>query len=123
MKQYIDKDAAVAEIERRIKVLNEKLIKHPISSPTLEKLIEENKKVLSLLDTLEVKEVDNIWHSIDDIPDYNLNGISDFIVDSCYGHIYGEAHSYTPQQWSAHLGFVENREFKWAYEKDLINFE
>ena len=45
MKQYIDKDVLVAEIERRIKVLNEKLI-------------EENKKVLSLLDTLEVKEVD-----------------------------------------------------------------
>ena len=58
MKQYIDKDALVAEIERRIKVLNEKLIKHPISSPTLEKLIEENKKVLSLIDTLDVKEVD-----------------------------------------------------------------
>ena len=55
MIQYIDKSALVAEIERRIKNLNEKLIKHPISSPTLEKLIEENKKVLSLLDTLEVK--------------------------------------------------------------------
>ena len=58
MKQYIDKDVLVAEIERRIKVLNEKLIKHPISSPTLEKLIEENKKVLSIIDTLDVKEVD-----------------------------------------------------------------
>jgi len=58
MEQYIPKSALVAEIEKRIKTLNEKLIKHPISSPTLEKLIEENKKVLSFLDTLEVKEVD-----------------------------------------------------------------
>ena len=55
--KLIDKSAVVAEIGRRIKVLNEKLIKHPISSPTLEKLIEENKKILSFLDTLEVKEV------------------------------------------------------------------
>jgi len=58
MAQYIDKAKVVAEIERRIKTLNERLIKRPISSPTLEKLIEENKKVLFFLNTLEVKEVD-----------------------------------------------------------------
>jgi hypothetical protein len=58
MKHLIDKDDIVTEIERRIKTLNERLIKRPISSPTLEKLIEENKKVLFFLDTLEVKKVD-----------------------------------------------------------------
>jgi len=58
MKHLVDKDDIVAEIERRIKTLNERLIKRPISSPTLEKLIEENKKVLFFLNTLEVKEVD-----------------------------------------------------------------
>ena len=58
MKQYIKKSALVAEVEKRIKTLNEILIKRPISSPTLEKLIEENKKVLSFIDTLEVKEVE-----------------------------------------------------------------
>ena len=56
--KLIDKSAVVAEIEKRIKTLNKKLIKHPISSPTLEKLIEENKKVLSFLDTLEVHDVE-----------------------------------------------------------------
>ena len=58
MKQYINKAAVVAEIEKRIKALNEILSRRPISWPTLEKLIEENKKVLSFLNTLEAKEVD-----------------------------------------------------------------
>lgn len=58
MTQYISKSEVKAEIERRIKTLDEILSRRPISWPTLEKLIEENKKVLSFLDTLEVKEVD-----------------------------------------------------------------
>ena len=63
------------------------------------------------------------WNSENVVPKYNLNGISDFIISSCYGHIEGEAHTYTPEQWSAHLGFMSNREFRWAYEKDLIDYE
>lgn len=62
------------------------------------------------------------WNSENVVPKYNLNGITDFIISSCYGHIEGGAHTYTPEQWSAHLGFMANREFKWAYEKDLIDF-
>ena len=58
MTQYIDKAAVAAELKRRIKTLNELFKKRPISWPTLEKLIEENKKVLSFLDTLEVKDVE-----------------------------------------------------------------
>ena len=54
--KLIGKAVVVAEIEKRIKTLNEILIKNPILSSTLEKLIEENKKVLSILDTLEVQE-------------------------------------------------------------------
>jgi hypothetical protein len=57
MKQYIDKADLVAEIEKRIKTLDELFRRRPISWPTLEKLIEENKKVLSFIDTLEAKEV------------------------------------------------------------------
>ena len=53
----------------------------------------------------------------------DLKGITDFIVSSAYGHIEGEAHTYTPEQWSAHLEFNVHREFRWAYEKDLIDFE
>lgn len=64
-----------------------------------------------------------VWNSENVVPRYNLNGITDLIVSSAYGHIEGEAHTYTPEQWSAHLGFNQNREFRWAYEKDLINFQ
>ena len=66
--------------------------------------------------------LNTVWHDCSEVPKYNLNGSTDFIIDSFYGHIEGEAHSYTPEQWSAHLGFVANREFRWAYEKDLIYF-
>lgn len=65
----------------------------------------------------------NVWHDCTKVPKYNLNGVTDFIVSSAYGHIEGVAHTYTPDQWSAHLGFNQNREFRWAYEEDLINFE
>lgn len=64
-----------------------------------------------------------VWNSENVVPKYNLNGITDFIVSSAHGHIEGEAHTYTPEQWSAHLGFNANREFMWAYEKDLIDFD
>ena len=58
MEQYISKSAVVAEIEKRIKTLDKILSRRPISWPTLEKLIEENKKVLSFINTLEEKDVD-----------------------------------------------------------------
>lgn len=61
------------------------------------------------------------WNSENVMPKYNLNGLSDFIVSSCHGHIVGEAHTYTPEQWFAHLGFVANMNFRWAYEKDLLS--
>lgn len=65
----------------------------------------------------------HVWNSENVTPKYNSNGISDFIISSCYGHIEGEAHTYTSEQWNAHLGFNVNRDFRWAYEKDLIDFD
>lgn len=65
----------------------------------------------------------SVWNSEDVEPKYNLNGITDFIISSAHGHIEREAHTYTPEQWSAHLGFMANRDFRWAYEEDLINFD
>ena len=53
MAQYIDKDALVAEIERRLKILNkDRDFKYP--------QIKELEALLSSLDTLEVKEVDEV---------------------------------------------------------------
>lgn len=68
----------------------------------------------------DAKIPNSVWHDITIVPKYNPNGITDFIVSSAYGHIEGEAHTYTPDQWSAHIGFNVNRDFKWAYESDLI---
>ena len=115
MTQYIDKAVIKAEIDKRI-------MDAPINYIGHQRVWAYN-DVKDILNTLEVKEVNSVWHNIDDIPDYNLNGISDLIVDSCYGHIYGEAHSYTPEQWLAHIGFNANRQFRWAYERDLIDFD
>ena len=59
MVHYIDKDALVAEIKRRRE------------SNTKEKffgrLVEDN-YFLDFLNTLEVKEVDNVWHDASETP-------------------------------------------------------
>lgn len=64
-----------------------------------------------------------VWNSENVVPKYNPNGITDFIISSVYGHIEGVAHTYTSEQWAAHIGFNTNRDFRWAYEKDLIDFD
>ena len=121
--QYIDKSAIVAEIKRLISIANSQYdlvgdedIRNRILWSQQASVCSQ---ILSFIDTLEVKDVNSVWHNIDDIPNFNL-GVSDLIIDSYYGHIYGEAHFYTPEQWSAHIGFNTNRQFRWAYEKDLI---
>ena len=65
----------------------------------------------------------SVWHDENIVPKFNFNGISDLIVSSCYGHIQAVPHTYTPEEWKAHVGFNINREFRWAYEKDLIDFD
>ena len=117
MRQYIDKSIIKDEIERRISYWHYKpgLIKASYAE-------EEDKDILSFINSIEVKDTNSVWHEIDEIPQYNLNGVSDFIISSAHGHIEGEAHTYTPSQWSAHIGFNQNRQFRWAYEKDLIDF-
>lgn len=52
MVHLIDKDALVAEIERRIKSL------HQVNSPREQAVLYECEDILSFIDTLEVKEMD-----------------------------------------------------------------
>ena len=62
--KLIDKDALVAEIERRIKQFvneNNTLLKNSDNAKELRSRIIMCKEVLSFLDTLEVKEVET-WH-------------------------------------------------------------
>ena len=57
MKQYIDKSAVVAEIEKRLSLL-EGGTAHPEVMKRVEGVIKGYKSILSFLDTLETKEVD-----------------------------------------------------------------
>ena len=59
MKQYIDKSSLVAEIERRIENNTEwKDACKTLAVIAANQAIEEDKKILSIIDALEVKEVD-----------------------------------------------------------------
>ena len=61
MKQYIDKDALVAEIEKCIYRCNEKKRSCPVNTQVeaiCDNKISAYNEVLSSIDTLEVKEVD-----------------------------------------------------------------
>lgn len=75
MAQYIDKDALVAEIKRR-----RKLVSDPILSGNDLMIGERNAyfNLLSFIDTLEVKEVDLEKHLKEDIDDvlFDLNGVA-----------------------------------------------
>lgn len=69
MAQYIDKDALVAEVERRIKSTNNDVKIGAIESFTVSKTLNS---LISFINTLEVKEVD-LENEIDDW--YNTMGI------------------------------------------------
>ena len=62
----------------------------------------------------------NIWHDIDEEPIY-VNGVTPIIIDSNYGHISQEGHCYDQVQWKHHIESQRHREFKWAYENDLMS--
>ena len=62
----------------------------------------------------------SIWHDIDEEPIY-VNGVTPIIIDSNYGHISQEGHHYNQVEWKSHIEFQKHCEFKWAYEKDLMN--
>lgn len=66
------------------------------------------------------KTYNKVWHDIDEEPIYE-NGVTPIIIDSNYGHISQEGHYYNQVQWKSHIEFQKHREFKWAYEKDLMN--
>ena len=56
MAQYIDKDVLIAKIEKRVKYNHERA--YLDRSPFMAGREEEDKDILSIVDTLEVKEVD-----------------------------------------------------------------
>lgn len=77
-------------------------------------------------DTFKEDPVNKIWHDINEKPDFcerlqDGTHVTPLIIDSNYSHISARAaHRYTAETWKCHIGFETNREFKWAYESDLI---
>lgn len=124
-KKTLDKESKKLAWSQGQIVLDKETFEQDVSKIPLERMV-----VVPIPDKVETAVLfganwyhKNVWHDCTKVPRYNYNGITDFIVSSAHGHIEGEAHTYTPEQWSAHLGFNANREFLWAYEKDLIDIE
>ena len=65
--KLIDKDALVAEIERRIKSLRQ------VNSPREQAVLYECEDIISFLDTLEVKEVEDESYVISKTGSYNTS--------------------------------------------------
>lgn len=116
--KLIDKEKLIALLETKMIQYRKELNTVAKNSDNAKELATRVRMCFEII--LELDKINSVWHKIDETPKYNLNGVSDFIISSAYGHIEREAHTYTPEQWSAHIGFNENREFEWAYEKDLI---
>lgn len=66
------------------------------------------------------KTHNKVWHDIEEGPIY-VDGVTPIIIDSNYGHISQEGHYYNQFQWKHHIESQKHRDFKWAYEKDLMN--
>ena len=97
MAQYISKSALVAEIERRIKEIEE--IGTYLTLTNL----------LCYIDTLEVKEVNNVWHEAIETP--KGAGDKEILVQFTDSR----ASVFEIDDWE-----YLDHQTKWAYLKDLI---
>ena len=105
MAQYIDKDALVAEIKKRIK---ETESMQPKFDQFWAGQISAFKGVLKILDTLEVKEIGNVWHDACETP--KGAGDKEIIVQFADSH----ASVLEIDDWE-----YLDHQTKWAYLKDL----
>jgi hypothetical protein len=112
MTKYIDKSDVMAKIKNRIKELqnlhkeNEEKL-DSIQKTAILLCIDECKVILSFLDTLEVKEINNVWHNAKrTIPEDGKEQIICIKED-------GLAVST--------VGKIVNGTIKWAYLNDLLD--
>lgn len=112
--KLIDKEALVAEIKRR-KEKCDTFYNIALSNNVefAKVAIKEQKKqydsFLSFLDTLEVKEVDNVWHDVNETP--KGAGDGEILVQFSDSH----ASVVEIDDWE-----YLDHQTKWAYLKDLI---
>jgi hypothetical protein len=101
MAQFIDKDALVAEINKRI-------IDAPINNIGHNRVWAYN-DVKDIIDTLEVKEVDNVWHDANETP----KGAGDKEILVQFSDFHTSVLEIDDWEYLDH-------QTKWAYLKDLI---
>ena len=109
--ELIDKAAVVAEIERLRKSFKVISVASPSRDTTLENIAKAAlcRQILSFLDTLEVKEVDSVWHNASEIP--KGAGDKEILVQFADSH----ASVLEIDDWE-----YLDHQTKWAYLKDLI---
>ena len=105
----VDKSALVAEIERRINEINLDSIEDWRYRIQREHDIEVMKNILSLINTLEVKEVDNVWHDASETP----KGAGDKEILVQFSDFHTSVLEIDDWEYLDH-------QTKWAYLKDLI---
>jgi hypothetical protein len=99
MEQYIDKSALIAEIEkRRSEYINSLMTEqvHTLSD------------ILDFIDTLEVKEVGNVWHDASETP----KGAGDNEILVQFADFHASVLEIDDWEYLDH-------QTKWAYLKDL----
>ena len=84
MAQYVDKDALIAEIEKVINEINPDIIEDWRYRLQRERDIKVMKNILSLIDTLEVKEV-NLEKEFDN---YTKNILACDVQSESFTHLY-----------------------------------
>lgn len=109
MKHYIDKDALVAEIDKRI-------MDAPINHIGHERMW-AYKNVKDIINTLELKEVQeepvSIWHNMDEVP---IKG--EVIVVQTKDTFYGLS---VQKGGTTYKNKNKDKYVKWAYASDLLN--
>lgn len=128
MEQYIDKSDIVAEIEKRIKETEEHW-KSPygIETATGQGILMGYRDILSFLNTLEVKEVHDIWHDVSEKPELEqplliiMNGThKDFRRHYRIG-CYGKRANDIPT-WVINGCYSDSFIFKWCYISDILQY-
>ena len=112
MAQYIDKDRVVAEIKNRrdsFYSLSKSCEKGTPAKAGFYAQAQTLEGILSFLDTLEVKEWDNIWHDASETP--KGAGDKEILVQFADSH----ASVFEIDDWE-----YLDHQTKWAYLKDLI---
>lgn len=117
MTQYISKDAIVAEIERLKSIQLSIFSKGETDESCYKALscISVYNEVLSFLNTLEMKEINNVWHDASDFPKAEAGRSILFIEDNGYTRL-------LKSPSAERLFYFRTTNLKmWAYVDELLS--